>query len=693
MRTLLLTIALSLPASAAFFSVGTGGCPGGSCDYSTMQDAIDDAACGDIFTVYSALEGQWVLKELNCTGEYVIIRGLNIHSFAEGVRVVTANAALLPDITVGSAIPIITAAKGADHYIIEGLEFKLTGSQDPYTIIQLFHEGSVCGCDDDALIEDLPHDIIWRKNIVRGLNRNQSNFGNCMIGNTGELALEDSSFYDCYNGNNREAHAFAEWNARGPIRIRNTYFEGSQIATLVGGAVPTIHGLTLTGYDVTGNYFFRPFRWRVTSGTSNPTGACAYTADGGGEWYNQTVSVRYWECQSGSWVDVGAGTAAQTPTYNKNQFELKNVDGSNVTYNTMSGGWDTPNQGSQHGGAVLLNQVDDTNPHTLITSINISYNQFTNTSWGVSQGVISGSPAYFQAPQDISIHNNVGIIGGATYSEETYPCGLQLTAYGKESFDHNTLLFDRDSEATGGRPICADVATVGLFSWNANIMHYGGTAGSATGGFYESFGGGGGLWNAVYNALGYARRQLGGNIWINQLSCVYNGTYSCPQANSTAGAGSAVDDFSGYVACPSCKVAANNTAMGFENYPTDLSIAAASAYYRTAQTGISPGADVARVTNGVTCTVSGCANPFLDMKINFITPSTTTASMTYTSYDTGTCDISVKRSPASADTFTDTDAGGSRARSISITGLSSGLRYMALLDCGGKQISQFFYTR
>ncbi len=690
-----LCVAILLPIAAQAAEVTA--CPSG-CTYTTWQAAIDGVTCGDTITVDS-LVGAATLRDQTCpTNAYTVIRGKNHASFAPGVQVSPTDPNLVT-LTVSSSQAILLADRSAHHYKIQGgIAIKLTGSQDTTTIVQLFAIGAICGCDTDQQIAYLPHHLIFDQVVIQGLNRDQASFHNCIVPNTGFLMITNSWIGDCFNGGpNGEAHGLAIWNAQGPFYFRNNTISGSQIDSLIGGANPSVPGLVPQGYVNLGNHFYRPWLWRVRTKTTNPSGTCGYDANGGEAW-NNISSGHWWLCVTGTWADQGMGTSPQTPDADKNAYEWKNVNGALAVGNVMSGAWEDPNSGQQRGSAFLLNQVDQFNPAAMISAGEFAYNKFVNTAWGIVEGTICTSPpCYFGVPHDLYIHDNVGLTGTPDLVSDTSagtPNSIQLAAYGNRSYDHNTFLLNRDAEAYGGAPILAALASIGTCGLNSNIFNYGGTASSPTGGFYDGFFGGGGLWNAVTNTCDY-NRQIGRNAWMNTFGCIYSGMTTCPQANSMAGVGSVVDDTRGYVASISSYESASYAAAGITNYAAgDYTLLSSSPYYRMAQGGVDLGADIAKVNEMTAGAISGTPNPYLDFKISYIRPTSTTAQLGYNAYSTAACTVTAAIKPGATPVFTDSGSTGPRWRTLSITSLvGAARRYWLDIDCGGHHNGQFFYTQ
>jgi len=95
------------------------------------------------------------------------------------------------------------------------------------------------------------------------------------------------------------------------------------------------------------------------------------------EWYVNTTPTpdTYWECQSGTWVNVGAAG----DTYStKNQFELKNSQWTVFRGNFIENGF-YPTFGSQRAASMLFNQVDTAELAAVVRQVLIVDNRIVKT--------------------------------------------------------------------------------------------------------------------------------------------------------------------------------------------------------------------------------------------------------------------------------------------------------------------------
>ncbi len=117
-----------------------------------------------------------------------------------------------------------------------------------------------------------------------------------------------------------------------------------------------------------------------------------------------------------------------------------------------------------------------------------------------------------------------------------------------------------------------------------------------------------------------------------------------------------------------------NFAAGTDNYRLD----AASDYKGAGLDGRDPGADIDRVDWMTACAVTGCVNPYWLMQIKGISPTSSGGTIRYVCPDAAVCTVSVDTEATyTSPIFSTADSGGAQYRTMAITGLSAGTRYLA----------------
>ncbi len=686
MRILLILSLLSVNLHGALISVCASGC-----DYTALQTAVSAAACGDVLEVKAGetftTVGGLSLPNKSCTDAdpYLVIRSSK--GYAVTQRPTVANAAsYMPLIrTSGASAPVIFVEQGASHYRFEALDIGLNTGQDTYSMVKLFFQ--IGGGVGDSQLSQLAHHIILDRCYIHGVVEATATFSRCIAANTGYIEFANNLITDCYapGAGGNETQAIAGWNTRGPVYIRNNQITASQIGTLWGGAVPAIAGLRPTGIFSLGNYYYRPWKWRVTSGAADPSGTCLWDANGG-EWYNQTVSVRSWRCVSGTWTNVAAGVTTQLTTLNKNQYELKNTWGSVAEGNYLANGW-YPTMLNQHGACFLVNQVDNSPASGAGAVVNayakIQFNICDSTPWGSSNGQLG---SYFYNTHDVGFVNNVfknvgaypqsnsnGLVGN-----EQEAVGFQSTTQGRYDVVNNTVVMTSTS-GSRGTAFSMDSSPSNQMNYVGNIQNW------ANFGFYDTEHGGGGLWNAVPNQ--WTDWNFGLNVVPNDQTCtIYSNP--CPTMNVKSKFNGSPDVLIPPMACPNCAIPASWAAVGFVNFATgDYHLDSGSAYKGKGQYALDPGADIDRVNCKTAGAISGAANPCLDFDVLDFRLSSTTGTLRYLAYDTAACTAALFPSAAySGATFTSTSSTGDRDRTVSITGLTANTRYWPRLTCGSNVI-------
>jgi len=691
-KTFFLILAAILPVDGATLRTV---CASG-CQYALnqVQRALDDAACGDVIEIQAGQnattsEGLTLRNKGCASGVYTLIRSSALDQLIPNQRIRPAtDANKLAKLTSSSGV-VLKVDQAASYYRLEGMELTINPGQDPFNMVQLFTETG--GTVAESQISQLPHHLDFDRCWIHGTVESHGVFSRCVAANTGELTMTNSVVNDCFD-QNIEAQALAGWNALGPFYFRNNQFSGSQIATMFGGSTPTIPGLRATGLYYLGNYYYRPWTWRGTSGSMDPSGACRFDVNGG-ESYVNTSTNHCWRCSEGSWTDQGASTCPVT-ALDKNQFELKNAWGAFVEGNVLQNGW-RPAMLNQKGAAFLFNQVDTFEPSAIVAHVNIQNNLGINTPWIVNVG-LSG-PIYDRPMHDITFDNNLFTNIGPEPQSMGDAASIQTTYTGRFRFSHNTVLFGRDNESFGGFTGKLDGVT-DYVEFFGNILPYGGLpVGLGSGGFFNTFSGAGGLSNAIQTAWSTGS-SIFKNVIVNNKGCLTStdpAAVPCPVQNILQ------PDGSGRVACPSCSVPrftenGGVSDVGFANYASgNYRLAASSAYKNWSGLGRDAGADVDKVIWATAGAVAGGWNPYLDFHIANIFTTPTGAQVTLKSPTTEACTTTVAANWLFTNpVFTNTDVGGDVDRVIAVTGLTPDTRYWVKVECGSPQYRRddVFYT-
>jgi hypothetical protein len=278
----------------------------------------------------------------------------------------------------------------------------------------------------------------------------------CIAENSTYFSIHDSYISGMKVVSNGDVQAIGGWSSFGPTTITNNFLEAAGEIVEYGGVVPSYYPLTNQNKTITGNYFYKPFIWKYTTGTTTPSGTCLYDAPNspdpdhrGGEFYLNTTTSQGYVCVAGTWTTTGI-----TPTHYgvKNILEFKSGRNWTITGNVFQGNWTD----AQSGQAVLFGGRLDSGPGFANDHITFSNNKITNTYRAFSMGQLCSGTSTGTAPcvngitNHHTITNNLIVLGGPSYcgvAFDSTTCGFNMWALlwsGRgslqDTFDHNTLV-------------------------------------------------------------------------------------------------------------------------------------------------------------------------------------------------------------------------------------------------------------
>ena len=664
------------------------------CDYTDPQSAENSlpASLSDSY-IFEWQAGQTftqtlTIRNLTMNGHWVIHRSSQSYAIPPGTRAgasATANMAAIQNPAAGT--PAIATEQSASYHRFEDLEIKTNSglSNEPYFLVALFYQAPGSAGISDNMRSQLAHHIVFDRCYIHNfLDSNQNSvFSTTLFANTGYLEISNSTIM-AFN-TTLESHAFGGVNGEGPFYARNNEFRTSQIGSIFGGGQPTITGIRARSASFLGNYYYRPWLWRVTGGTVNPSGTCQYDANGG-ESYNQTASGHWWLCVNGAWADQGAGTTpipyCQTPgcggvggaAIDKNHFEIKNGWGFTVDGNWLQNGWQ-PAMLGQKGACVLLNQVDDTGlgdfePQATIFGLQFTNNVCDSAGHGIDVGVIGGP--YNHVPDQLTFANNLftniglpNIVGAGNFDAVLVEIQNSL----HYTYDHNTFLLNNRSLGAMGHGQLVRNASVaplapGVLTWTNNIAVHG------FWGLYDDYDSMASTNGTI--TLDYPNANIQSSIVITTetAACSPGGSGNCGQ---TEWAGPSP-------ACLTCYYPTSFSSV-FQNYPSNLAVN--STYAGRGQYGTDPGADLPVIAWSTRGAISGAPNPYLDFRIRALRVNDATAAFTYTAPDTGACALIIaNNNNFSLPVYNSSDTGDNPDRYLMVTGLSPRTRYWWKMTCG-----------
>src|SRR2546426_699810 len=214
-----------------------------------FQAALNAAAPGSIIVLQAGATyvGNFTLPPKSATG-WIYIQSSALSSLPPAsTRVSPAQATLMPKIVTPNSSSALTAAAGAHHYRVIGVE--ITGTLADTSTTQYNLVALTSGTDfvfDRCYIHGTP-----TGNYKQGIQLNSA-----------RTAVIDSYLSD-FHSTVQDAQAIISWNTPGPIKIVNNYLEGSGENVIFGGADPSSPDFIPSDIEIRRNYFFKPLSWRV----------------------------------------------------------------------------------------------------------------------------------------------------------------------------------------------------------------------------------------------------------------------------------------------------------------------------------------------------------------------------------------------------------------------------------------------
>jgi len=454
-----------------------------------------------------------------------------------------------------------------------------------------------------------------------------------------------------------EAQCIAGWGSYGPTRIINNFLEGSGENVLYGGSISPYYPLSNQNKTITGNYFYKPYIWKWTSGAyGNASGACLSDAANspdprhrGGEYMFDTVNSQGWLCVSGTWTMTGT-----TPTHYpvKNLLECKNCRNMTVTGNVFEGNWTD----GQAGNAFAFGQRTDSGPGDALDHFSIANNKITKAyrvfSWGsICTGTSTGNtPCVNGVTNNLSVRNNLAVLGGPAYCTVLFTsvgCGFNMwnhlwsgRATLQNTWDHNTVV---QTDGPTGSPYTPQSFLYDTLM-TATLHNLDTFTNSIDG--YDFFG-----------QRSYFSTNFTNTTWNRMALKGAVGDYT----TGGAGTGNTMTNTS---------LPANNAAIGFVNTSTgDYRLAPTSPYSASCSSGCaftsSDGTDLGADVEAINAAISGAVagTPTWAVQESFtITPGSTSAVATYTRPGSTACSMTLYNAPArtTANENADTNTSGKK---------------------------------
>lgn len=361
-----------------------------------LQAALDAASPGDTILLEAGATfiGSFTLPAKSGTNCITIRTAAPDSTLPRADQRITPEyASALPKIITtgkGNSLPALTAADGAHHYKVMGVEITHTSTSGyVYSLIELGHSRMTS-------LSQMPHHIELDRVYVHGLP--SMPVRRCINLHSGSATIRNSHIADCKDTDN-DSQAILAGYGSGPYRIINNYLEAAGENILIGGVDPKISGLIPSDIEIKNNIFSKSLTWKVT---------------------DPSYQGIHWSI--------------------KNHLELKNARRVLIDQNFFQHNWTD----AQQGWSILItprNQYGNA-PWSITEDITVSNNIIRSTAQGVAMaGMDNAYPS--QRTNRILIKNNLLYdIGGDTWRGRGSAEGLFQMVRGPRNvtIEHNTGL-------------------------------------------------------------------------------------------------------------------------------------------------------------------------------------------------------------------------------------------------------------
>jgi hypothetical protein len=311
-------------------SGGTVNVPAGG----NVQAALNAARPGDTIVLQAGAVYNGTINLPNKPGDsFITITTSELTSLPpEGSRVSPSDSRFMPKIVATSGEPALSAAGGAHHYRLIGIELTPEPTATmTYDVVRL-------GLGNEHEVSLLPHDIVLDRVYVHAGPMQTVRRG---VSVNGIALTVENSYISEIKGLGQDTQAIEGWNGPGPIKILNNYLEAAGENIMFGGVPASIHGLVPSDIEVRHNYLYKPLKWRK----EDPSYAGA------------------------AWVV-------------KNLFELKNAQRVTVDGNVMENDWTMGQNGT---GVLFTPRAEDGHmPWAVVQDVTFTHNIVRHLGAGFS---------------------------------------------------------------------------------------------------------------------------------------------------------------------------------------------------------------------------------------------------------------------------------------------------------------------
>jgi hypothetical protein len=218
-----------------------------------LQGALDRAQMNDeiVLEAGATFSGPFTLPRKSGSG-WITVRGSAPDEAlpGPGARMAPSYSDTLPKLESGGD-SVLTAAKGAHHFRLVGLEIRPSPGTRVVNLVTL-------GANEDSL-DALPDYITIERCYLHGDPVKGTRRGIAL--NSRHTVIVDSYLSD-FKEVGADSQAICGWNGPGPFQIENNYLEGAGENILFGGADPHIKDLVPSDISIRRNLLRKPLAWK-----------------------------------------------------------------------------------------------------------------------------------------------------------------------------------------------------------------------------------------------------------------------------------------------------------------------------------------------------------------------------------------------------------------------------------------------
>jgi uncharacterized protein YjdB len=393
------------PATGSTITVLAGG---------NLQNAINSAQRGDeiVLSAGATFTGNFTLpvKSGTVANGWITIRTDKLGQLpAEGTRVTSANANLMPKIVTPNSAPAIATQLSASGYRLVGVEITVPAS---YTGPQYGLVWLGDGSSAQNTVAKVASDLVLDRVYVHG--QTNTDLSRCVSLNSARTQITDSYLAECH-AKGIDSQAIQGHNGPGPYKIVNNTLMAATENIMFGGSDPAITGMIPSDIEIRRNYLYTPPSWK-------------------GVWLKKNLFelkvgrriLIEGNVLDGSWVDGQTGWAFMLKTSNQS---------GGCTWCTTSDVTIRYNYIRNAGAGIAISGREGSNPNP-IGALASRFSVQNNVMDNINIGIFNGDARFFQVigdAQDVEVTNNTTTSTGGMGTflfMDTYPTATRM-AYNK----------------------------------------------------------------------------------------------------------------------------------------------------------------------------------------------------------------------------------------------------------------------